>query len=465
MGLGELPRRQWAATMTSIVNFRDLTLEPSGWQRATGGTTPAADEPAGSGVGARSRLLFRRLALWRRAPMPRLERLYWHTLKPLFAAFLIAWYTPRYAASVRRRFGIPVLRQLREQCRLGFRDWVNPRNYYFHELYRRRGAADCSDFVMRHEIKEGLLKSLHKLMPKVHGERVNLGHKLAFAEVCARHGLPTPAILGVAAHGRIVWCDPTAQSRGVPGGDLPDCDLPDCDLFVKPEHGRGAVGAQGYRRRPAQGHAGGCYGIGDYASISQEALLQGLAWRSRIRPHIIQPLLRNHPDLADLADHALVTLRLITCMDEAGHPVVTHAMLRSVTKLEPDWATAEEYAAPIDLATGQLGVMCGDSVFGPQHRYDFHPVTCARVTGRIVPLWPEVHDLAIRAHRVFADRLLLGFDIAVTPEGAVLIEANSYPDTEFLQRVHGEGIGRSPLGPLLARHLDRLEALGGRFRS
>ena len=88
-------------------------------------------------VGRRGRALFSGLKLWRRAPQGRLERVYWYALKPLCAAALILWYTPQYAVAVRRRFGVPILEQIAAQCRLGFREWINPRCYYFHEHYRR----------------------------------------------------------------------------------------------------------------------------------------------------------------------------------------------------------------------------------------------------------------------------------------------------------------------------------------
>ena len=399
-------------------------------------------------VGARGRRLFAQLRLWRRANHPRMERFYWRHLKPLAALALILWYTPRYAQVVRRRFGVPVFEQIVQQCRLGFRDWVNPRCYYFHEHYRRPeriwGPVDCSAYVMRHEIKEGLLRALHKLRPKPHGVRINLGHKLAFAAICTRFGLPAPTIGAIVHAGRIAVHDRTTLSG---------------DLFVKPEKGRGAIGAEAFRRR-----ADGRFAIGDDA-VSLADLLDSLAAEARRTPKLVQPLLKNHPAIADLAEQSLVTFRIITCLSRAEQPIVTHAMLRTISKLEPNWHGSDEYAAPVDLATGRLGVMCGDTAIGPQHWYGIHPVTGAPVTGRIVPLWSEIRALAVRAHTVFADRLIVGWDIALTPEGPVLIEGNSYPDTEFLQRVHRQPIGESPLGPLLTHHLGRLEALRGGFRA
>ena len=381
-------------------------------------------------------MLFSGLRLWRRAPQPRLERLYWRSLKPLLALALILWYTPQYAFSVRRRFGVGVAVQVAAQCRLAFREWVNPRCYYFHEHYRRAGRPNIDGYVMRHEIKEGLLKSLHKLRPKVHGERINLGHKLAFAEACADFGLPTPEILAFARRGKLIVADGARLEQ---------------DLFVKPEQGRGAIGARKF--------------IADQGAVDLALRLKRIARASRLAPLIVQPLLKNHPALDDLAGEALVTIRVFTCVDALGVPVVTHAMLRSIAKLEPDWPTSEEFAAPIDLATGRLGPMCSDSRFGPDDRTDHHPMTGAPVAGRTVPLWTAIHALALAAHQVFADRLLIGWDIALTQDGPVLIEGNSYPDTEFLQRVHDQPIGASPLGPLLAHHLDHLEQLRGRFWS
>jgi len=428
--------------MSYLIDVREVAPEPVENLTATGAFSTAKAGAPGGAVGLRGRWIFSAFQLWRRANDPRLERFYWLYLKPVFAAALILWYTPRYAGIVRRRFGVPVLEQIAQQCRLGFRDWVNPRCYYFHEHYRRRGPVNCDAYVMRHEIKEGLLRSLHKLRPKPHGARINLGHKLDFASVCKQFSLPTPPIAAVAKKKRIDVIDPAALEG---------------DLFLKPEKGRGAIGAKAFLRL-RDGRFKRRMG-----SESLADLLDRIARGSGARAKILQPMLRNHPDLADLAEQSLVTMRIITCFTPDERPVVTHAMLRTISKLEPDWPGSEEYAAPIDVTSGRLGTMCGDSAIGPQDWYDFHPVTCSRVAGRLVPQWSAIRELAVHAHRIFADRVIIGWDIALTPEGPVLIEGNSYPDTEFLQRVHRQAIGDSPLGPLLAFQLDRLERLRGRF--
>jgi hypothetical protein len=170
----------------------------------------------------------------------------------------------------------------------------------------------------------------------------------------------------------------------------------------------------------------------------------------------VQVALRNHASLADLAEDSLIVFRIFTCMDRFGQPTATHAMLRTISKLEPNWHREDEYAVPVNLVTGELGLMCGDKKFGPDDWFENHPVTGAKVTGRIVQHWDAIRDLAVAGHRIFADRMMLGWDVALTPDGPVLVEANAYPDTEFLQRVHRQPIGRTRLGEILAEQIDSL---------
>ena len=83
---------------------------------------------------------------------------------------------------------------------------------------------------------------------------------------------------------------------------------------------------------------------------------------------------------------------------------------------------------------------------------DRHPDTQARIAGRPLPMWSETKALAIRAHRSFADRVLVGWDIAITDDGPIVVEGNSSPDLDIVQRF-GAPICSSRFGDLLAWHL------------
>jgi len=95
----------------------------------------------------------------------------------------------------------------------------------------------------------------------------------------------------------------------------------------------------------------------------------------------------------------------------------------------------------------------------PDAWWERHPKTGAPIAGRIIQNWPAVAELAARAHRVFNGRMIIGWDLALTPDGPMVIEGNSDPDTHFLQRVHRQMIGRSRMEPLLRHHLQTAERL------
>jgi hypothetical protein len=175
---------------------------------------------------------------------------------------------------------------------------------------------------------------------------------------------------------------------------------------------------------------------------------------------MVMPRLKNHPDLAGLASESLITVRAVTCLDERQQPELVVAYLRVLSKLEPDWPVKKpisEYAAAIDLPTGRLQAMTGDKPECLSQWHERHPVTGVPVAGRIVPDWAAVAALAERAHRVTRDRVLVGWDIAITPSGPLLLEGNSYPDVHYPQRIHQRPYGEMRVGELLRHHMARLE--------
>ena len=90
---------------------------------------------------------------------------------------------------------------------------------------------------------------------------------------------------------------------------------------------------------------------------------------------------------------------------------------------------------------------------GPTPRHTLHPVTGAPIAGRKVPLWDGVRALAVEAHRAFRPRVLVGWDIGVSPSWPVLVEGNEQPGVDGLQRVHDTPLGSHRFGELLAFHL------------
>jgi len=343
----------------------------------------------------------------------------------------------RHAPVVTAQRGISSGRQAIDLLRLATVHGVDPATYYAHHLYDAPlRLAETDYYVGRNEMKHGLYSLLRELRQGHSGFDLTLSEKAMFSEACRAGGLPVIPVLATVSKGQ--WDFAAGQGAASLDGDL----------FVKGVRGKGAVGAAAYAFGPD-----GLYRTKSGETLTRDQLTARINEASMQRAQLVTRRLRNHPEIADLAVESLITFRVFTCFDAKGEPVVTHAMLRTVSKLEPAWDTEEEYAAAVDVDTGRLGKMCGDADMAPDAWWEKHPKTGAAVTGRVIQNWPAVADLARRAHRVFNGRMIIGWDLALGPDGPVVIEGNSDADTHFLQRVHRQMIGRSRMEPLLRHHL------------
>jgi hypothetical protein len=396
-------------------------------------------------VGAKARRLQRRLLLRDRS----LEGLYWlfdqFLGRPLVNLWRIVPMIRLVGAQARRACGVPIWRQVWDQVRLILFHGAKPWMYYVLELYRDGAMAEAGAYVMRNEVKHGLFKALNRIDPEARDRARKLGDKLEVSRWCVENKIAHPRPIMLVESGEISW----------PGGSRADLDR---DLFVKLRRGRGAHSSGSYwRTGPFE------YRDDENRPVTLEQITAELQRRStgpKRERLMVMPLLHNHPAIADLADVSLITFRLITCLDQELRPVLTNAYLRSMTKLEPSWDIGwiEEYGAPIDLETGALGRITGDKPPCLSEWFDRHPVTDAAVTGRIVPCWPELAALAVKAHLIVPERVMIGWDFAITPDGPALLEGNSFLDLIFPERVFRQPVGQMRLGQLLDFHLDRLEA-------
>jgi hypothetical protein len=165
----------------------------------------------------------------------------------------------------------------------------------------------------------------------------------------------------------------------------------------------------------------------------------------------------NHPDVSDLSNGALSTIRLLTCMNESGGYEATNAVFRMAVGGNSlvDNFHAGGIAAAVDMATGTLGPATDIGMRADCGWRDRHPNSGAVITGRVLPHWPETLAMACRAHAAFPDRVMIGWDIAVLADGPQIIEANGSPDLDIHQRCEGRPIGNARFGQLLAFHAQR----------
>lgn len=98
---------------------------------------------------------------------------------------------------------------------------------------------------------------------------------------------------------------------------------------------------------------------------------------------------------------------------------------------------------PIDEKTGIVREVGYDK---KENVYDNHPVTGTPFKGFQLPCWNEVLDLCKRASLVVPEMGYAGWDVAVTPTGAVFVEGNDFPGHNLYQLPPhtGDKIGMMP---------------------
>lgn len=346
---------------------------------------------------------------------------------------IIVWHVVRVAPIVARAGGPGVLRQLSDLLRLNGHG-INPHSYYVLELFRFENAARCDEYLTRVETKNGLTTRI-QATNRFQTCAKELNDKLRFTQICRERGLAVAPILGRVVDGALV--DGMAETLGR-------------DLFFKARKGRGAkiVAAFSYLSSDR-------YVFGRGAPLDFQGVLAAVTRDAPGHELLVQPKLGNHACLADLAHDTLVVFRVATALTAAGAPIATHGVMRIMRRFEPHWPKFpdKEWGAAIDLETGELGPLCGDMPDACMELRESHPVTGAAILGRRLERWPEIRDLALRAHDVFRGVTVIGWDIGLTPDGPVLLEGNSNMDVNFLQRCYRAPIARSPLGPLLDLYL------------
>lgn len=246
--------------------------------------------------------------------------------------------------------------------------------------------------------------------------------KVRFARHCADHGLPTAEIV-VAFQYRdtgTVWvADPPA--------------LPPCDLFRKPIDRFGGAGASLWTFDPA-----------DQTWTRDGIRLDeaGLIADSARTPCLVQRRVVPHPVIAAMTPRALPTMRIITLRFPDGRIAIVSALLRLPTAIgDVDSYGDGGIAAGIDLTTGVLGAGRTRSFRAGTH--DSNPATGAPVKGVAIPFWTDVMALVTRAHATLPGLVSVGWDIAVTADGPVVIEANVGWNVESAQIGIGRGFGET----------------------
>lgn len=144
---------------------------------------------------------------------------------------------------------------------------------------------------------------------------------------------------------------------------------------------------------------------------------------------LVEQEIKQHHELDVLHPHSMNTLRVMT-IKVNGNVGIPYICVRTGNGTKVDNLNAGGYAARVDVETGEI---ISDGFGKYSSLAVVHPVTGVQFKGFKIPLFNEAIDLAIKAAERLENVNYVGWDIGITENGPIVIEANDFPGNDLTQ--------------------------------
>lgn len=251
-----------------------------------------------------------------------------------------------------------------------------------------------------------------------------------FYKYCMIQGIPVPELYALFFKDKAGWSHTgTLLQDRETWVEFLNNNLPD-EFVIKP-----ALGVYGSGFRVLHRSAAGAFtDAGGMQQQDAEEIYNTMLSYPRYDSFVIQERVRNHPELARLSNtEYLQTLRFVTYVDSSGGCKILYAFFKPIVGSNisdnHDHGKSGNLVTHIDLKKGALLPATIMTVDGSGEQTVLrHPTTGMLFEGFQVPFWKESCELAMEAARKFLPIRTVGWDIAITPKGPLLIEGNDRAD-------------------------------------
>ena len=296
--------------------------------------------------------------------------------------------------------------------------------HYFSSLLYKKGTKNLSDYLDK--------KEMHRIQEIIcdTGAVAILGNKMNFHQYYAMHGIRLPHLLGYNFYesgyssnkGRWV-------SHNINDSDTARQYLTYLlsmsnhkSIFIKP-----MMDSCGYNTRRVK--------IASEPSLRQSEDVQHFLLTGSF---LIQDEVLQHKELSDFNDTSLNTIRMDTFKADGKRPEILSAFLRiGMFGSHIDNIQAGGIFVPIDTKNGRLKAHGYNKLAKGAKIYSTHPDSQIAFFGFQIPFFDEVKQLALDAASLMP-QAIIGWDIAVSHEGPILMEANArYYDMQVSDIAYG----------------------------
>lgn len=150
----------------------------------------------------------------------------------------------------------------------------------------------------------------------------------------------------------------------------------------------------------------------------------------------LEDLVIQHPDMNVLCPASVNTMRIMTFNDH-GNPRILWMGLRIGNGVNAvDNFHAQGMVCRVDMETGRL---TGTAIDKDNREFSHHPTTGLPFDGFQIPCFREACELVLQAALESDKILVVGWDVAISDKGPVIIEGNRRPGFDIVQALDGRG--------------------------
>jgi len=322
-------------------------------------------------------------------------------LFPLLMVRIIALGTLKEYKVVKDIYGVALWRQIYDQIKLIFLYNIGPMAYYECALYLEDRRGQWQEYF-------SCDKFLHLITPLRSGKEGEIDNKLTLYEHCQKLNISMVPTFAFFDKGELKkWY--TQEEK-----------LPKVDFCLKATNRGKGIGVELWLY-DATKESWSRKGV----TFDAEKFLKYCQHKSKSYPQVLQPRLMNDSFVGKYSKQALSTFRITTYMSRSRMEVkiVDAAIKMPLGVGDTDNVSQGGMYARVDYETATLHhAYCADMTKGVFHN---HPDTGHKITGEKIPRLGEILRLCQQAHSAFNFAVFIGWDIALTPDKAMIIEANS----------------------------------------
>ena len=150
----------------------------------------------------------------------------------------------------------------------------------------------------------------------------------------------------------------------------------------------------------------------------------------------LEELVVQHEGLNRLCPASVNTIRVMTYYNHGDPRVLWMGMRVGSGKSAVDNFSSGGMVVAIDTENGCLK---GDAIDKVSNTYHLHPTTGGQFDGFPIPCFNEIENLVLETAKLEDKIQVIGWDVAITPDGPVLIEGNRRPGFGLSQVLDDRG--------------------------